>query len=217
MGQIGIFHKYRSKQIKTGLAQIWTDNTKGMTGFWASGESNIDVFRYRYRSKYSQMQTAKENMNRQHQRHDWQLTLWWVRIVIDRRAVSREVRKHYVASSDYLLLLLLSLHNFVKITDSLFCIIFNYYKLLFHWRYAEYEKAFSGKISNVVCSQLAMMLQVFDRPESHSELPVDSNEPMIVQTVHKWTFLCVRCRVLLWTSLPFNSGPGRGFRHKQGP
>ena len=29
-----------------------------------------------------------------------------------------------------------------------------------------------------------MMLQVFDRPESHSELPVDSNEPMIVHTVH---------------------------------
>ena len=45
----------------------------------------------------------------------------------------------------------------------------------------------SGKISNVVCSQLAMMLQVFDRPESHSELPVDSNEPMIIHTVHKWT------------------------------
>ena len=32
-----------------------------------------------------------------------------------------------------------------------------------------------------------MMLQVFDRPESHSELPVDSNEPMIIHTVHKWT------------------------------
>ena len=39
----------------------------------------------------------------------------------------------------------------------------------------------------MVCSQLAMMLQVFDRPESHSELPVDSNEPMIIHTVHKWT------------------------------
>ena len=51
-----------------------------------------------------------------------------------------------------------------------------------------------------------MMLQVFDRPESHSELPVDSNEPMIIHTVHtpctweqvhEYTFLCVRCRVLL--------------------
>ena len=95
--------------------------------------------------------------------------------------------EHYVASSDYLLLLLLPLHNSVKMTDFLFCNICNYDKLLFHLLYAEYEKAFSGKISNVVCSQLAMMLQVFDRPESHSELPVDSNEPMIIHTVHKWT------------------------------
>ena len=197
-------------------------------------------------------------MNRQHQRHDWLLTLWWVKywcfqvqvqIKIFTNANSKgkyeqTTPKAWLAADPLVsqdsyrsqgreswgvetlcCFVWLSFTttlaptqfrknnrfpyfaSFSIITSS--CSIEDMLSMRRHFR--------AYKISNVVCSQLAMMLQVFDRPESHSELPVDSNEPMIVQTVHKWTFLCVRCRVLLWTLLPFNSGPGRGFRHKQGP